>query len=663
MKLHIPYPGFERRKLHLKVRVFRSPQVMVDGAPITPQKGIYRIQNDEGLDTCLRLKNNLVDPLPSVEINDTRISVGQPLKWYDYLLIGSPLCLFFPAGLLGGFIGILATYVSLRLFRWPNTRKASYGLSALASFLAITSLLTYWMKTSPEFILDTRTQNEILAYIEDIDVPWHQNNIPYAMLLDRTGRAAWAEGHNREVYDIYRKIIAISYYQGSLQGIFNGLAMLSTLFQNMDNHNEAIKTAKLAYTIGRAINDPFEYGLMEIRLADLLEKNSRSLGLAWRLRAKNSLKGTPFRHDYIRLLKHAAIDLRWLDRKQEAYGTWEEAWGLTKTLGEKTEDKWTKWDIALGYSRALSQDNRCEKAEKILEHILPTFSDSEQEGGYYSYILTAMADCNIALEQPALANQQYLQAYTAYELQRSKALGDTARARLDNDHIRLIDTYIGMFIKRGKYYAALALLETNKARTLSDIRQDVQQQSVYSDWTALTRKQTQELMDYLHGKEKKVARGENSEDLWKEYQTIQQQHQRQRNLMQVKSQIRTVAVSRTMTEDNLRALQAELDPTTSIVSIFVSKQNIGVFLLTKHNLHYIPIATRYWDVYRAVKQLRLALSDQHTNFYEPPARLLYDSFIRPLANYLPPQTKQIIFSPDKQLAFIPFAVLMDGPNF
>ncbi len=365
MKLHIPYPGFERRKLHLRVRVFRSPQVMVDGIPITPQKGIYQIQDDEGLNTCLRLKNNWVDPLPSIEINDTRISVGKPLKWYDYLLIGSPLCLFFPAGLFGGFIGILATYVSLRLFRWPNTGKASYGFSALASFLAITSFLIYWMKTSPEFILDTKTQNEILAYIEDIDVPWHQNNIPYAMQLDRTGRAAWAEGHNREVYDIYRKIIAISYSQGSLQGIFNGLGMLSTLFQNMDNTHEAIKTAKLAYKIGQAINDPFEYGLMEIRLADLLGKNSRSLGLVWRLRAKDSLKGTPFRHDYIRLLKHAAIDLRWLDRKQEAYVTWEETWALTKALGSGTEDKWTKWDIALGYSRALRQDNMCEKAEKI----------------------------------------------------------------------------------------------------------------------------------------------------------------------------------------------------------------------------------------------------------------------------------------------------------
>jgi hypothetical protein len=132
-----------------------------------------------------------------------------------------------------------------------------------------------------------------------------------------------------------------------------------------------------------------------------------------------------------------------------------------------------------------------------------------------------------------------------------------------------------------------------------------------------------------------------------EYQAIQKQHQRQRELMQVKLQIRNMAVSRTMTEENLRALQAELDPTTSIASIFLSKQNIGVFLLTNHSLQYIPIATSYWDVYRAVNQLRLALSNQHTKFYEPPARLLYDSFIRSLTNYLPPQTKHIVFSPDK----------------
>ena len=69
--------------------MFRSPQVMVDDIAITPQKGIYRIQNDEGIETCLRLKNSLIDLLPSVEINGTRISVGEPLTWYDYLLIGS----------------------------------------------------------------------------------------------------------------------------------------------------------------------------------------------------------------------------------------------------------------------------------------------------------------------------------------------------------------------------------------------------------------------------------------------------------------------------------------------------------------------------------------------------------------------------------------------
>ena len=50
----------------------------------------------------------------------------------------------------------------------------------------------------------------------------------------------------------------------------------------MDNYQEATKTAQLAYKVGLLMDDPYEYGLVELRLANILgrEKSTNGITLA-----------------------------------------------------------------------------------------------------------------------------------------------------------------------------------------------------------------------------------------------------------------------------------------------------------------------------------------------------------------------------------------------
>jgi len=67
-------------------------------------------------------------------------------------------------------------------------------------------------------------------------------------------------------------------------------------------------------------------------------------------------------------------------------------------------------------------------------------------------------------------------------LTRANAPGEEARAKLDKDHKGLVDDFVDLHLQSRDYAAALALLESNKARTLNDIMEGPSHKQVYSQW-------------------------------------------------------------------------------------------------------------------------------------------------------------------------------------
>ena len=467
MKLPLLVQGFEGRDLFLSIRFIGDSKISIDGNPLPGKKGTFIVQDNAGREVTIVLKKHWIDRVPQIEIDHVPLNICPPLTWYDRLLIGFPLFLTVISGFIGGFIGLLGSLLTLRVFRSLGGPTTRYSLTTLTSLVIVGSFLFYWVNTSSHALLDHSLKQDIEAYTDGIETPWKENNILYAMQLDQQGRQLLSEGKDQEVYDIYRKVLNISYQQGSLQGIMNSLMGLSSVFEHMDNDQEALKAAKLAYKVGKLMNNPYEYGLVELQLARLVGHDSRRLQVLWRMKAKESLKETPYGRDYVGLLNVLAGDLYWLGLTDEARQFYEEAHERSQHLGQAVDHKWTRWDVALAYGRMLKNTGACEQAIEVIQNALSMFTSQERESFQYSYLLTELAQCAVKLDQQELAKRTFLQAYASYELQRSRKLGDHARAQLDTKHTRLINGYINFLLEQNESNAALALLETNKARTLS----------------------------------------------------------------------------------------------------------------------------------------------------------------------------------------------------
>ncbi|HFD11786.1 MAG TPA: hypothetical protein ENJ32_04885, partial [Crenotrichaceae bacterium] len=185
-----------------------------------------------------------------------------------------------------------------------------------------------------ELALDAKTQAQIKAYFEGVNIKPEENSLAYAIQLDHSvGRKHQLSGNFKAVYETYRKILAISYNQGSLMGMGISLGALSGVMQKIRNYDEAINLAFLEYKVSRSLNQRYEYGVTELRLSQLMGSRDRSLGMAWRLRSRQSLQGTPHKQDYIMLLSQLVDDYVWMKKPQQALTVAEEAWNLAQSTG------------------------------------------------------------------------------------------------------------------------------------------------------------------------------------------------------------------------------------------------------------------------------------------------------------------------------------------
>lgn len=137
MEFDIEYTGFENKKLVLKTAGFFSgASISLQGRPIEGKKQTFTVQNNDGQEIEIKLKNNLIDPVPKLEIDGNTIELARPLTWYEYGWMGLPIFLVFAGGLFGALFGLIATYSSGRIFRSNLNIVLKYVLSGCISLLA-----------------------------------------------------------------------------------------------------------------------------------------------------------------------------------------------------------------------------------------------------------------------------------------------------------------------------------------------------------------------------------------------------------------------------------------------------------------------------------------------------------------------------------------------
>ncbi len=515
---------------------------------------------------------------------------------------------------------------------------------------------------SASLSLDEETKAQIRHYFEGVEIEANENSLDYAINLDHSvGHQQLSEGNHREAYGTYQKVLAISYNQGSLMGLGIGLGNLARIYEAFDNAHEALYTSLLAYKVFQALDNPEELGVMELAIARLLRGRDRSQAMMWLLRAKESLKDTQYRGDYIRLLCDTASDLRAYGETEKASVIYEEAWRSTQSLGDSSGEKWAKWEAGQAYASDLMRSAQYERALKILRETESFFSPSERQTENYTNVLFSFARIYSAQKKHVEARRYYLSAYTNYELTRAKAPGEDARAKLDNKNKGLVDEFVEYHLNSKDYAQALALLESNKARTLNDILEDPSYKQISSQWKEMEQRHATELMELLE-QDDLLERPQENLSLEGVLPLLTKQRDERRTL-QANLQLKDITVTRSLSKEQVDDIWQGLSPDVAVLSFFVRAKRVSLFLMTQRGIQHIPLPVDAAEYRRAARQLRVALTNPFNDFYREPAQMLFEKALAPALERLPAATRIIVYSPDSFFTRIPLAVLMDEEEF
>ena len=144
MQIEIAHPQFQAQRLAVETAGWlRGPKLFLNGAPVERRKGLYTVRADSGEDVAVKLKYNLVDPIPKAEIAGSPIEIVPALRAYEYVWIGLPLVLIAIGGALGGFLGALGAVANGRVFRGDRGTAAKYVLAALITLATVAAFVGF----------------------------------------------------------------------------------------------------------------------------------------------------------------------------------------------------------------------------------------------------------------------------------------------------------------------------------------------------------------------------------------------------------------------------------------------------------------------------------------------------------------------------------------
>jgi CHAT domain-containing protein len=510
---------------------------------------------------------------------------------------------------------------------------------------------------------DEETKTDIRHYFEGIDVDPQENNVGEAIRLDQTvGRSQLANGQYREAYRTYQKVLAISYRQANPMGIGIALNVMGSVAQRANHPDEALTASILAYRVIASMNNKEETGVAELSVARMLKDKDASLALMWMMHAREDLKDTHYKEDYVRAMRDLAGSLKETHQEDKASQVLEEAWGQAQTLGEGPAQKWAKAEVAGDYAEDLIRSGQLDKATQVLRAAQAGFAAAEKNTDTFTGILYKQARAEAGLKQTAEAGRDYLLAYANYEVTRAGAPGDEGRALLDKNHRDLVDDFVAFHVKSGDLASGLALLESNKARTLNDVVEDPAYKESQDRWKQMERKQAQEMAQLLETPDGGLEPVDPHRALSRFIDLSKKQEDERRQLQET-LQLKEVVVAPGLMREDVLTLARSLPPDVAVMSFFVDRNHTSLFLVTRQGIKSLPDLADTDECRRAVQQLRVALTNPDNSFYREPAQWLYTHLMQPAVRALPAGTKILVYSPDDILSRIPLEVLMDGERY
>ena len=119
MRIEVSHPAFKRQRLAVETAssVFSGPKLLLNGVAVKKVKGRYPVASDSGAEKLVQMRYNLIDPVPTLKIDEQPVNLLEPLQWYEYAWSGLPFLLVFAGGALGGLVGGVATIANGRIFR------------------------------------------------------------------------------------------------------------------------------------------------------------------------------------------------------------------------------------------------------------------------------------------------------------------------------------------------------------------------------------------------------------------------------------------------------------------------------------------------------------------------------------------------------------------
>ena len=510
---------------------------------------------------------------------------------------------------------------------------------------------------------DDGMKADIRHYFEGVSIEPRENHLGHAIELDeKVGRPQLARGEYREAYRTYQKVLAISYRMGSPMGIGIALNLMADMAYRANNLDEALFTTLLAYKVAESLNNNEEMGVVESSLARMLQDRDASMSMMWVLRAKEHLQNSQYKEDYVRLLPRLARSLKDLRQDEKASQVLEEAWGLALTLGDSTTQKWAKSEVATAYANDLDRAGKHEKAAEVLLTAQGFFSASEKSTDTYTGILYGLARAHAGLKKPAEAGRYFLSAYANYEVTRANAPGEEARVQLDKNHKDVVDGFVEHHLQSRDFAAALALLESNKARTLNDVFEDPSYKDVQDQWKEMERRHAKEVADLLESPNDELLPFDGRDRLPRLFALTQKQNEERRQL-QTTLQLKEMIVTRSLSKEHVEKLTRQLPSDVAVLSFFVRNKQASLFLLTQRGIQHLPLTVDTAAYDRAIRQLRVALTNPHNDFYREPAQWLFRHTLDPAIRTLPKTVKILVYSPDGLLSRVPLEALMDGGRF
>lgn len=138
MEYPVTVEGFEGHQLTLTAQGFLSgPKLLFDGQPAPKGRkgGQFVLRRNDGTEIIAQVRSTMLgfDPAPQLLVDNKKIHVAEPIKWYQWLWSAIPILLLFVGGGLGALCGATALGINARIFRTQRNDFAKYLMTAIVT--------------------------------------------------------------------------------------------------------------------------------------------------------------------------------------------------------------------------------------------------------------------------------------------------------------------------------------------------------------------------------------------------------------------------------------------------------------------------------------------------------------------------------------------------